>query len=617
MKTFFAIAVNLGFLAAAAVAQPKVTQISNAASFSLSPLPNSSIAQGSYFAIFGTGLGADISTCGSGLTNCIWHPYPLPTSIGGTSVSVTVGGTTVSAFIELAFSTQINAVLPSTTPAGSGTLTVTYNGATSATAPITVVANSFGTFSLNEGGSGPGIITDANYAILTQIHTAKPGDAVILWGTGLGPAPDPATEQSAPPAQINQCGSGQNCPVTVMVGNQQAKVLYAGRAGFTAEDQIVFQVPTGTYGGVSSAQGCYVQVALVVNSITSNFTSMPVDPTGPTCKDGDGINFADISSAMTSKGKASIAAISLLSNYVPLNLFGSTLPFDNDTVNGEIVTLTDYGLEAFQGVTISPSVNNCTVSNFLAFPPPKDPVLNTAFGQITYLDAGSALQISGGQGPNATQSVAKNADGNGYGTLVGGAYITCPAANPGCPNLLSGTGSAPYFLTSTNSGGVYTPTGISATTYTVTGPGGSVVGAFSGSIPVSSAAASFKWSSPPAAGTVLPRNQDLTVSWTGGDPNGYVDITLISSSTQILIPSATTPGVLVECLASAGAGSFTIPHYVLATMPATVAATVSPIAGEMLVGPASGAVPITPTPSGLDAAYLFYHFISGVPVGWN
>jgi hypothetical protein len=54
-------------------AQPVVTQISNAASASLSvqgpqgtwqTLPNGSIAQGSYFAVYGNGLAADISTCG-------------------------------------------------------------------------------------------------------------------------------------------------------------------------------------------------------------------------------------------------------------------------------------------------------------------------------------------------------------------------------------------------------------------------------------------------------------------------------------------------------------------------------------------------------------------------
>src|SRR5579871_935607 len=126
------------FPVVAAAQQPVVTQISNAASASLNVLaevtsihvdgtwlsvPNASIAQGSYFSVYGSNFGADSTTCGAGFANCFWNPYPLPTNIQGTSVNVTVGSTTVQAFIEFAAQTgatssQINAVLPSTTPIG-------------------------------------------------------------------------------------------------------------------------------------------------------------------------------------------------------------------------------------------------------------------------------------------------------------------------------------------------------------------------------------------------------------------------------------------------------------------------------------------------------------------
>src|ERR1039457_2837489 len=108
VKTLFAIVLTLALLATAGFAAPTVTQVSNAASQALPPLQNSSIAQGSYFSIFGTGLGVDISTCGTNYTACIWHPYPLPTTIGGTTVNVTIGTTTVPAYIEFAAATQIN-----------------------------------------------------------------------------------------------------------------------------------------------------------------------------------------------------------------------------------------------------------------------------------------------------------------------------------------------------------------------------------------------------------------------------------------------------------------------------------------------------------------------------
>ena len=50
---------------------------------------------------------------------------------------------------------QVAAILPSATPIGTGTLTLTYQGA-STTFDIQVVAASFGMFALNQDGSGPG-----------------------------------------------------------------------------------------------------------------------------------------------------------------------------------------------------------------------------------------------------------------------------------------------------------------------------------------------------------------------------------------------------------------------------------------------------------------------------
>ena len=145
MKSVLAILAIFVLLGTAAFAQPVVTQISNAASASLSvpapqsgwnTLPNGSIAQGSYFTIYGNGFGGAAA---------IWNPYPLPTDVGGTSVSVTVGqNAPVAAYIEFAAQlsgySQLNAIMPSSTPTGSGTLTVTYNGQTSAPAPISAAS---------------------------------------------------------------------------------------------------------------------------------------------------------------------------------------------------------------------------------------------------------------------------------------------------------------------------------------------------------------------------------------------------------------------------------------------------------------------------------------------
>jgi len=595
---------SLGFVQAATLVNGVVTDEPDMGS----PLPNSSIAQGSFFAIYGKGLGPS--------TPAIWNPYPLPVTLGGTSVAVTINGTKVAAYPEYASSGQVNAVMPSNTPTGTGTLTVTFNGATTATIPVTVTAASFGMFTYTGAGTGPGALTNAVTNIeLNPFYTAKPstasttGDYVTIWGTGLGPVPDATAEQNAAPAQTNLCPTQANCPVTVWVAGQSAQVTYAGRSQFTAVDQIDFVVPQGV-------QGCYVQVAVQIGSVVSNFTSMPVDPAGGTCQDADGIHVSDLVSALQKNGKANVAAISLLSNYLSLTIAGfGTQPWDNDTVTGEIVSVNTPAVEEFQGFALAPSSGNCTVQPFLQYPPATDPVLNNP-ALVTFLDAGTALSIQGTGAGQTAQPVAKNKSGNGYGALVGGETIGELIA--GCPGT-SPTNCAPYLLSATGwqtPGWTWSPT---PGTLTVSAPGGSDVGAFSIALPIPSADASFKWNQA-AVGTNISRSNPLTITWTGGDTNGYVDITLISSTFQSgQIPSPTTPGILAECIAPNSAGSFTVPVYVLQSLPSNAGSNTLVPPGELLVGPVGAPVslPAGQLPSGLDAAYIFYHYIAGSNVTWQ
>src|SRR5215472_5232344 len=113
-------------------AQPTVTAAENAASYLAPGLPNSAIAQGAIFVVYGSGIGP---------ANTVVAPTPFQsTTLSNTSVAVTVGGNTMNAPMYYSSGAQVAALLPSNTPIGTGTITVTYNGQTSATAPITVVA---------------------------------------------------------------------------------------------------------------------------------------------------------------------------------------------------------------------------------------------------------------------------------------------------------------------------------------------------------------------------------------------------------------------------------------------------------------------------------------------
>src|ERR1700676_1769113 len=103
-------------------------------------LPNGSVAPGSIIVVY-------LDNVLQGLPTGQITAYPILTTFNNVSMSVTVGSTTVSALIfgTGTFNTGtvsgsfVQAIVPSTTPPGTGTITVSYSGQASATAPITVV----------------------------------------------------------------------------------------------------------------------------------------------------------------------------------------------------------------------------------------------------------------------------------------------------------------------------------------------------------------------------------------------------------------------------------------------------------------------------------------------
>src|SRR5579863_9632229 len=155
---------NIGFAALAGAAS--IGGVYNAGSWAPPSLPNSGIARGALFTVTGTGLGpAALQQVQS---------YPLPMTLAGTAIQVHMGTLAESCIMIYTSATQLAAILPSATPLGNGTLTVTYQGAT-ASGAIEVVAGDFGMFTLNEGGSGPAVVTDLSYTPITMLNPAHPG----------------------------------------------------------------------------------------------------------------------------------------------------------------------------------------------------------------------------------------------------------------------------------------------------------------------------------------------------------------------------------------------------------------------------------------------------------
>ena len=111
---------------------------------------------------------------------------PLPTLLSGTSVAVTVGGTTVSCITCFTRRPYSSPILPSNTPVGTGTISVTYNNDASPTAPITVVKNALGLFTRNQQGSGPGVIQDNTNAYNSLTYSFQPAETVTFCGYRIG-----------------------------------------------------------------------------------------------------------------------------------------------------------------------------------------------------------------------------------------------------------------------------------------------------------------------------------------------------------------------------------------------------------------------------------------------
>lgn len=538
----FTLSLAAFLFAGSAMAQPKIASggVKNAASYAPQGLPSAGIAEGSIFSIFGDNLGPDTPEFGFN------YPLPTVTPVGKVSVTATVAGTTVPCIILYSGKTQINAVLPSNTPVGTGTLTVTYNGQTSATVPIEVVKNSFGIFSVNSAGSGPGIVTFADYSLVTPSKSANPGETLIVWGTGLGPVTGNEAGGALP-------GDQPSVPAELYVGGQQVTTTYKGRSGCCAGlDQIAFVVP-------SNVEGCSVPVAIKIADKVSNFATVSIARSGRACTDtATGLTTTDLGKLF---GKSNIAVGS-----VTLSRTTSITPAIAGIVPASTTT-TDTGFAGFERFTFAPGTEfSPAVFNSVSF---GACVVTTFSGQNTNpfpgfsyvgLDAGPNISVAGPAGSRTLTPTPS----------IGAGFYSNSNMGNGTPGSYLDPGA-----------------------YTITGPGGSAVGPFTAKFNLPQ---SLVWTNQ-ASITTVNRAAGQTVTWTGGDPTGFVSID--GSSFNLI---ANNPvGATFHCQARVADGSFNIPAIVLLSLPAGTGSSVGGVTiptGSLSVG--SATADTTFTASGLD-----------------
>ncbi len=252
----FTIRITLQVAAAVTSSIPIIKSVGNAASYQPGMAPNT------WIVIQGENLSLNTGTWTNAIINGI-----LPTSLDG--VSVMVGGS--PAYIAYVSPTQINALAPNLA-AGAVSLTVTNSSGTSA--PVNTVAQATQPAFFQWGSYA--VATRQDYSLVVRNGTfpgiatlpAKPGEVVILWGTGFG-----ATNPSAPAGAVVPSDTTYNTAsnVSVTVGGVQAMVYGTALAPwFVGLYEVAIQIPG------SLVDGDYPVIATISGTPTPSSTLITV-----------------------------------------------------------------------------------------------------------------------------------------------------------------------------------------------------------------------------------------------------------------------------------------------------------------------------------------------------
>jgi len=485
------------------VGDAPVKSLANNYSYVLDGLPNYGIAQGAIFDIFGANLAS---------TSTPLQSAPLKTSLAGVTVTATVNNTTTNVLLYYVTPNQIAGILPSNTPVGTGTLTVSNGGQAVGTTPIKVVQSGFGILTLNGLGTGQAAAFDVQNRYLGFTNALNPGEYVVLWGTGIGPVP-PGTDESIQqtPADL------ASVPFQAWIGGQPATVYYHGRSQYPGLDQVILIVPPNV------TPGCYVSVVGQSGTMVTNFATIPVAASGRTCSEPLLSLSSDQFDAIAAKGTFAGGIIGIDKTFA--------------TVAGAAVSSDIAGAQFF----------NTTAAQFNALPMPF-----ASLGGCTVYAGGLPVGLAGNAsifGLNAGPSLSVSGPlGTGAVPVVNTVYKAQQKPLGGISTL--GGAVSPAFIPA--SGGTFTFSN---------GSGTSSVGPFSASVTMGPAA-NFQWTNQASISKVN-RANGLTVTWSGAAAGSVVMISGLSISAQF--PAV---GAQFLCTAPADAGTFTIPPAVLLSMPA-------------------------------------------------
>lgn len=542
---------------------PGITAVLDAAGYT------ANLAQGSVFVVEGTNLcGTDAvapTPYGTGpLSGATIQFAPVP------QLPPVAGPSPFNAFMIYCFdssdTTQLAALVPSDAAPGTYNVTVAFNG-TSAPFQTTVVAQKFQLMTQPGTGSGRALVQNVVSATQYDLNgftngavagtsyfrsPARPSQYLIAWGTGLGAA---VGFDATPPAALDFVSQGLD--VKVIVGGLEIAPVYAGRSNsFPGLDNVIFQLPARL------PAGCSVPFELRVAGQLSNLTTIAVaaNANAAAC---DSQFTPDALAKLDSGGTVTAGFFNLSTFSTSLTVQGQNLPVRVEGASGTFARFNADTITQLPNLSAA-AIGGCQLYQTAAAPAGFGAPISSG---LTLLDAGNLTL----KGPNVGNKGF--ADSSGAYALNLGTALAIPGLPP-----MPGFNSSPL---------------ITAGSYTLTGTGGADVGPFSTSVTVNP---SLKITG--GLPLTVNRNQDLSLSWTGGG-SGLV---LIAGSSSVLTKGTmengrfNTRGFL--CVTTADKRSITVPSALLLQLPATPAgAEVGILAVYTMSAPAPGnglfAAPLT------------------------
>jgi uncharacterized protein (TIGR03437 family) len=222
---------------------PAIAAVLNAASF------QPGIEAGSWVMITGANLAN--TNPGRTWTAADFVGGSLPTSLDG--VSVTIDG--LPAFVEYISPTQINVQAPSDNTVGAVKVVVTNNGNTSAPATAQLKAAApafFEYYGTNYAAASrlPDWAPVGNPSVVPGTVAAKPGDTIVLWGTGFG-ATNPTVAAGTTVTGTPAATVAPTLTIGGMAVSPISTLLTVGSVGLY---QITVQLPATLPAGAAAVQ---------------------------------------------------------------------------------------------------------------------------------------------------------------------------------------------------------------------------------------------------------------------------------------------------------------------------------------------------------------------------